>query len=176
MGKTTNRRQTKDSEFTTGSNVRLDYSNLSEIQSRNNHDLESNYTAKQSILKHEEKFKQIKGQLFGGGNEPDVMSNPIQQLQKNIVMKEVKTLNDIVVKLHLMQKELKILSKGNIVLVVGYTGCGKSTMLSSLIYGPDSLELTKVEVVGKGKKKQEVIDHKKKKKPELQIGHNKTES
>ena len=46
MNKTTNRRQTKDSEFTTGSNVRLDYSNLSELQSRNNHDLESNYTAK----------------------------------------------------------------------------------------------------------------------------------
>jgi hypothetical protein len=39
--------------------------------------MESNYTAKQSILKHEEKFKQIKGQLFGGTNEPDVMSNPI---------------------------------------------------------------------------------------------------
>ena len=87
-------------------------------------------------------------------------------------MKEVKTLNDIVIKLHLMQKELKILSKGNIVLVVGYTGCGKSTMLSSLIYGPKSLELTKVEVVGNKKnKKMEVIDHKKKNKPELAIGH-----
>jgi len=68
-------------------------------------------------------------------------------------MKEVKTLNDIVIKLHLMQKELKILSKGNIVLVVGYTGCGKSTMLSSLIYGPKTLELTKVEVVGNKKNK-----------------------
>ena len=68
-------------------------------------------------------------------------------------MKEVKTLNDIVIKLNLMQKELKILSKGNIVLVVGYRGCGKSTMLSSLIYGPKSLELTKVEVVGNKKNK-----------------------
>lgn len=63
--------------MTTGSNARLDYSNLSDIVSNQKHDMESNYTAKQSILKHEEKFKQIKGQLFGGTNEPDVMSNPI---------------------------------------------------------------------------------------------------
>lgn len=45
-------------------------------------------------------------------------------------------------------------------------------MLSSLIYGPKSLELTKVETVKNNKKKLlEVIDHKKKNKPELQIGH-----
>lgn len=73
-----------------------------------------------------------------------------------------------------MQKELKIINKGNIVLVVGYTGCGKSTMLSSLIYGPDSLELVKKEIEGKKKKMLTVIDHKKKHKPELAIGHSKT--
>lgn len=68
-----------------------------------------------------------------------------------------------------MQKELKILSKGNIILVVGNTGCGKSTMLSSLIYGPKALNLTPVDI-GNGKKRV-VIDYKKNIKPELKIGH-----
>jgi hypothetical protein len=46
MARATKKRDTQTSDLTTGSNVRLDYSNLSEIQSRQNHDLESNYTAK----------------------------------------------------------------------------------------------------------------------------------
>ena len=35
---------------------------------------------------------------------------------------------------------LKILKDEDVVLVLGNTGSGKSTMLSSLIYGPDTLE------------------------------------
>lgn len=37
-------------------------------------------------------------------------------------------------------ESLKILKDADVVLVLGNTGCGKSTMLSSLIYGPHSLE------------------------------------
>ena len=33
----------------------------------------------------------------------------------------------------------------NIILAVGNTGCGKSTMLTSLMYGPEALELTKID-------------------------------
>ncbi len=39
-----------------------------------------------------------------------------------------------------MAKEyLEGLKDSNVVLVLGNTGCGKSTMLSSLVYGPDTL-------------------------------------
>ena len=33
----------------------------------------------------------------------------------------------------------------NLVVAIGNTGCGKSTMLSSIIYGPDSLHHTQIE-------------------------------
>ena len=73
-----------------------------------------------------------------------------------------------------MKKDLKILQKGNIILVVGNTGCGKSTMLSSFIYGPDSLTSTTIEM--ENGKKRTVIDHKNSKKKELKIGHSQAES
>ena len=37
-------------------------------------------------------------------------------------------------------KELDERSKGDLVIVLGQTGDGKSTMLASLLYGPDKLE------------------------------------
>ena len=61
-------------------------------------------------------------------------------------------------------KNLKKLQNKNIILAVGNTGCGKSTMLTSLMYGPESLEMIKIDyeitvpsdkgVVKKMKKKQ----------------------
>ena len=50
-----NRRDTTNTDKTTGSNTRLDYANLSEMNYGFN-DRESNYTAKQSIMKQEQKF------------------------------------------------------------------------------------------------------------------------
>ena len=54
---------------------------------------------------------------------------------------EMKNLKDIVLKLRMFKKKLSVLKQGNIVLVIGNTGSGKSTMLSSLIHGPQSLHL-----------------------------------
>lgn len=33
----------------------------------------------------------------------------------------------------------------DVVLAIGTTGCGKSTMLNSLIWGPESLEIKKID-------------------------------
>ena len=60
---------------------------------------------------------------------------------------------------------LKKLQNKNIILAIGNTGCGKSTLLTSMMYGPESLELIKIdyeinvpnesgEIVRKMKKKQ----------------------
>lgn len=55
---------------------------------------------------------------------------------------------------------------------IGNTGCGKSTMLSSLIYGPESL-VENIKMDGKIRKK--VIEHKEEMN-NLQIGHSNAES
>lgn len=60
---------------------------------------------------------------------------------------------------------LKKLQNKNIILAIGNTGCGKSTLLTSMMYGPESLEMIKIdyeigvpnesgEIVRKMKKKQ----------------------
>ena len=50
-------RVTIKSKATTASSLnKLSYHNLSDIESRYQNDKESNYTAKQSILKHEQRF------------------------------------------------------------------------------------------------------------------------
>ena len=41
--------------------------------------------------------------------------------------------------LQMAKEQLDILRDGNVVLVLGNTGCGKSTMLSSLVYGTENL-------------------------------------
>ena len=64
-------------------------------------------------------------------------------------------------------KSLKKLQTKNIILAIGNTGCGKSTLLTSMIYGPESLEMIKIdyeinlpneigEIVKKMKKKQDI--------------------
>lgn len=55
MQSRSNRRDTTNTDITTGSNVKLDYANLSDMNYGFN-DRESNYTAKQSIMKQEQKF------------------------------------------------------------------------------------------------------------------------
>ena len=40
---------------------------------------------------------------------------------------------------------LKKLQNKNIILAIGNTGCGKSTLLTSMMYGPESLELIKID-------------------------------
>lgn len=48
----------------------------------------------------------------------------------------------------ILEEAFKFLQKiegKNIILAVGNTGCGKSTMLTSLMYGPEALEIKKIE-------------------------------
>lgn len=48
------------------------------------------------------------------------------------------------------------LQNGDLIITIGNTGCGKSTMLSSLIYGTDALHEVRIEDperVGKNKHK-----------------------
>ena len=47
---------------------------------------------------------------------------------------------------------LKAAEGQNLVLALGNTGCGKSTMFNGLLFGPDSLELKKKEIIS------EIID------------------
>ena len=42
-------------------------------------------------------------------------------------------------------KTLNKVNQSNLILAVGNTGCGKSTMMTSLMFGVDALEETKIE-------------------------------
>ena len=65
-------------------------------------------------------------------------------------------------------KTLKDIHQANLILAVGNTGCGKSTMLTSLMFGTDALEEKKIEYeidipkadgsIKKKKKNKTVID------------------
>ena len=50
-------------------------------------------------------------------------------------------------------EQLGIANDANLVVAIGNTGSGKSTMLSSIIFGPDSLHVTDIEFEFKKKKK-----------------------
>lgn len=66
--------------------------------------------------------------------ERDAINN--QPLTLNLLVKIVKKIQ----KLHLSEIEGK-----EVIICLGLTGCGKSTMLTSLVYGPGSLEEQRVE-------------------------------
>lgn len=61
-------------------------------------------------------------------------------LSKDSVKKMPKSLVAMAIALHQAFKKFEIANDADIVLAVGNTGCGKSTMLSSLIDGPNSLQ------------------------------------
>ena len=54
-------------------------------------------------------------------------------------------LKNIVIILEKAFLNLKQLENKDIILAIGNTGCGKSTMLTSLMYGPQSLKLQKID-------------------------------
>lgn len=70
------------------------------------------------------------------------------------------TLENLVMILEEAFKTLANVNQSNLILAVGNTGCGKSTMMTSLMFGPSALEETKhkyeIEIPmanGPGKKK-----------------------
>ena len=85
------------------------------------------------------------GSAFNPSHE-DVKSLPFQ-------------LHEIVCILNAAQYNLENVVDGDLVIVLGNTGCGKSTMLNSILLGPDSLELkeVKVEVEANGRKKKKKV-------------------
>ena len=82
-------------------------------------------------------------------------------------------------------KTLNELNNSNLILAVGSTGCGKSTMLTSLMFGSDALELKKskkeieVPISGGGFKKKMIVTNnidQKDEKGVFHIGHSNAES
>jgi len=65
---------------------------------------------------------------------------PEQLVDKEYASRLKTDLNNITAVLGEAYKTLGQVEKKNIVVAVGNTACGKSTMLTSLIYGPDKLE------------------------------------
>lgn len=57
------------------------------------------------------------------------------------------TLDNLVMILEEGYKTLSEVNNANLILAIGSTGCGKSTMLTSLIFGPDALEVKKSKTV-----------------------------
>ena len=62
-------------------------------------------------------------------------------MEKKFNETHIGNLNDMVDCLRSAKEHLEFLQDGVVVLVLGNTGCGKSTMLSSLVYGPQNLVL-----------------------------------
>ena len=54
-------------------------------------------------------------------------------------------LDNLVMILEEAYKTLNKVNQSNLILAVGNTGCGKSTMMTSLMFGVDALEETKIE-------------------------------
>lgn len=64
----------------------------------------------------------------------------INRYSKEFIRKSKISLHNLVLILQSAFKRVKSCKDKDIVLCLGATGCGKSTMISSLVYGPDSLE------------------------------------
>ena len=80
-----------------------------------------------------------------------------------------------------MKKKLVEAKDQNVILAVGSTGCGKSTMLNALIWGPESLEAKKVAQTvelkgGKTKELLRVVIESKDPKKDFKIGHSSSKS
>ena len=95
------------------------------------------------------------------------------------------SLDNLVMILEEAYKMLNDINHANLILAIGSTGCGKSTMLTSLMFGPDSLENKKtkeeleVPMPGGGFKKKMIVQtaiDQKESKGVFHIGHSSAES
>ena len=102
-----------------------------------------------------------------------------EKLNKEVVEKMPVKLKSIYEVLIVAFEQLGVAKDADLVVAIGNTGSGKSTMLSSIIYGPDALHITEIEqtytkkVRGKetiAKRKKKVIDQKNPQ-DEFAIGH-----
>ena len=54
-------------------------------------------------------------------------------------------LTNLIVVIQDMKNKLKEAENQDVILAIGSTGCGKSTMLNSLIWGPESMSLKSID-------------------------------
>ena len=106
--------------------------------------------------------------VFGGYTRPPVDKDNIN---KQIIMELPCNLHNIARCLQVIFQQLKTIDSKNVILALGNTGCGKSTMLNSLINGSDSLRTFRDK-----QKKRMVIQVKDGFKEDFMIGHSTTTS
>lgn len=106
--------------------------------------------------------------VFGGYARPLVDKDNIN---KQIIKELPCNLHNIARCLQVIFKQLKMIDSKNVILALGNTGCGKSTMLNSLINGSDSLRTFRDK-----QKKKMVIQVKDGFKEDFVIGHSTTSS
>ena len=84
-------------------------------------------------------------------------------LNKEVIKHKAVSLDNLVMILEEAYKKLNDINHANLILAIGSTGCGKSTMLTSLMFGPDALENKKtkkeieVPMPGGGFKKKMIV-------------------
>lgn len=61
----------------------------------------------------------------------------VENLKANLI--------NLIVVISQMKEKLSYALDQNVILAIGTTGCGKSTMLNSLIWGPKSLSMKKIQ-------------------------------
>lgn len=115
----------------------------------------------------------------------DPTSTPDDILNKEKIKDKAVSLDNLVMILDEAYKTLTNINHANLILAIGSTGCGKSTMLTSLMFGSDALEMKKskkeidVPVAGGGFKKKTIIQaniDQKENKGVFHIGHSNAES
>lgn len=90
------------------------------------------------------------------------LASGMELLSKEEVKKMPMTLDNMVLVLEQAYRTLQHINDANLILAVGNTGCGKSTMMTSLMFGSDALEVKKgkkeieVPIAGGGTKKKNV--------------------
>ena len=99
-------------------------------------------------------------------------------LTKDVILNMKSNLSSLVKCLEKAYADINIdkYANKNLVIAIGNTGCGKSTMLSSLLFGPDSLMIKKIKkeiTLATGKRKNTVqhVICKKEHSTEFEIGH-----
>ena len=69
------------------------------------------------------------------------------RVDRKMMLQKMKTsLLNLVVVIHEISQKLPQAKDQDVVLAIGSTGCGKSTMLNAILWGPESLSVQKIDV------------------------------
>lgn len=67
-------------------------------------------------------------------------------LDREVVQNKPVNLNNLVETLRSAFQLLEVINGKNVIICLGNSGCGKSTILNSIVYGSDSLKLEKIKI------------------------------